>query len=75
MSPPSIEPAILWFLAGHLDRLAIETVDYLSYILSSLVEVSSFILSNNHTFIRMLLEFIYYVNLQSSRRLKISGPF
>ena len=29
MSPSSIEPATLWFLVGHLDRLAIETVDYL----------------------------------------------
>ena len=29
MSPPGIEPATLWFLAGHLDRLAIEEVDYL----------------------------------------------
>ena len=24
-----IEPATIWFLAGHLDRLAIETVDYM----------------------------------------------
>ena len=31
MSPSSIEPATLWFLAGHLDRLAIETVDYLCF--------------------------------------------
>ena len=31
MSPPSIEPATLWFLAGHLDRLAIEAVDYLCF--------------------------------------------
>ena len=46
-----------------------------SIILSSLEEVSSFILSNNHTFIHMLLEFDYYVNLQSSHRLKISGSF
>ena len=37
--------------------------------------VSSFILSNSHTFIHMLLEFDYYVNLQSSPRLKISGSF
>ena len=29
MSPPGIEPATFWFLAGHLDRLAIEAVDYL----------------------------------------------
>ena len=31
MSPPSIESATLWFLAGHLDCLAIETVDYLCF--------------------------------------------
>ena len=31
MSPSNIEPATLWFLAGHLDRFAIETVDYLCF--------------------------------------------
>ena len=31
MSPPCIEPVTLWFLAGHLDRLTIETVDYLCF--------------------------------------------
>ena len=31
MSPPGIEPATLRFLAGHLDRMAIETVDYLCF--------------------------------------------
>ena len=31
MSPPGIEPAKLWFLAGYLDRLAIKTVDYLCF--------------------------------------------
>ena len=46
-----------------------------SFILSSLEKVSSFILFNNHTFIDRLLEFDYYVNLQSSRRMKISGSF
>ena len=30
MSPPGIEPATLCILAGHLDRLAIEAVDYLT---------------------------------------------
>ena len=46
-----------------------------SFILFTLVEVSTFVLSNKHNCIRMLLEFDYYVNLQSSRRLKISGSF
>ena len=31
MSPPGIEPATLWFPAPHLDRLAIQTVDYLFF--------------------------------------------
>ena len=40
MSPPSIEPATFWFLAGHLDRLAIETVDYLCFKLFQYSEVT-----------------------------------
>ena len=40
MSPPSIEPATFWFLAGHLDRLAIETVDYLCFKLLQYSEVT-----------------------------------
>ena len=31
MSPPSIETATFWFLAGYLDRLATEPVDYLCF--------------------------------------------
>ena len=31
MSLPGFEPATLWFLAWHLDRFAIETVDYLCF--------------------------------------------
>ena len=31
MSPPGIEPATIWFLAGHQDRLAIETIVYLYF--------------------------------------------
>ena len=31
MSPPGIEPATLCILAVHLDRLAIEAVDYLCF--------------------------------------------
>ena len=31
MSPLGIDSATLWFLAGHLDRLAIEAVDYLCF--------------------------------------------
>ena len=56
-------------------RIAYPYSHLVSFILSSLVEVSSLILSNNHTFIHMLLEFDYYVNLQSPCRLKISGSF
>ena len=40
MSPPGIEPASLWFLAGSLDRLAIETVDYLYFKLVQYSEVT-----------------------------------
>ena len=40
MSPPGIEPAILGFLAGHLVRLAIGTVDYLCYKLLQYSEVT-----------------------------------
>ena len=40
ISRPSIEPATLWFLAGHLDRLAIETVDYLCFKLLQYGEVT-----------------------------------
>ena len=39
MSPPGIEPANLEFLAGRLDRLAIETVDYLCFKLLQYSEV------------------------------------
>ena len=60
---------------GMAHRIAYPYSHLVSFILSSLVEVSSFILSNNHTLIHMLLEFDYYVDLQSSRRLKISGSF
>ena len=35
MSLPSIKPATLWFLAGHIDRLAIDTVDNLCVFLNS----------------------------------------
>ena len=31
MSPPGIEPATLCFLAGHLDQLANETVNFMCY--------------------------------------------
>ena len=31
MSPPGIEPATHWFLARRIDRLALETVDYLCF--------------------------------------------
>ena len=60
---------------GMAQRIAYPYSHSVSFILSSLVEVSSFILSNNHTLIHMLLGFDYYVDLQSSRRLKISGSF
>ena len=40
-------------------RIAYQYSHLVSFILSSLVEVSSLILSNNHTFINMLLEFDY----------------
>ena len=40
MSPPSIEPATFWFLAGYLDRLAIEAVDYLCFKLLQYSEVT-----------------------------------
>ena len=40
MSPPSIESATFWFLAGHLDRLAIETVDYPCFKLLQYSEVT-----------------------------------
>ena len=39
-SPPSIEPATFWFLAGYLDRLAIETLDYLCFKLLQYSEVT-----------------------------------
>ena len=60
---------------GMAQRIAYPYSHLVSFILFTLVDVSTFILSNNHTFIRMLLEFDYYVNLQSSRRLKIAGSF
>ena len=60
---------------GLAQRIAYPYSHLVSVILFTLVEVSSFILSNNHTFIRMLLEFDYYVNLQCSCRLTISGSF
>ena len=31
MSPPGIEPATLCILTGHLNRLAIEALDYLCF--------------------------------------------
>ena len=31
MSLPGIDPATLWFLAGHVDRLAIKAVDDLCF--------------------------------------------
>ena len=40
MSRLGIEPAALSFLAGHLDRLAIETVDYLCFKLLQYSEVT-----------------------------------
>ena len=40
MSLLGIEPAILCFLAGHLVRLAIETVDYLCFKLLQYIEVT-----------------------------------
>ena len=40
MSPPGIEPTTLWLLAGRLDRLAIEKVDYLCFILLQYSEVT-----------------------------------
>ena len=49
---------------GMAQRIAYSYSHFVSFILSSLVEVSSFILSNNHTFIHMLLEFDYNVNLR-----------
>ena len=59
---------------GITKRIAYPYSHLLSFILSNLAEVSSFILFS-HTFIHILLEFDYYVNLQSLRRLKISGSF
>ena len=41
MSQPGIEPATLWFLAGHLDRLAIETVDNLRFKLVQYSEMTN----------------------------------
>ena len=43
MSPPSIEPAALWLLAGHLDRLAIETADYLCFKLFQYSEMTGYV--------------------------------
>ena len=40
MSLPGIELATLSFLAGHLDRLAIEAVDYLCFKLLQYIEVT-----------------------------------
>ena len=40
MPPQGIEPVTLWFLAGHLDRLAIETVHYLCFKLLQYSEVT-----------------------------------
>ena len=60
---------------GMAQWIAFPYSHLVSFILSSLEKVSSFIRSNNHTFIHMLLEFNYYVNLQSSRKMKISGSF
>ena len=40
MSPSCIEPATLCILAGHLDRLAIEAVDYLCFKLLQYSEVT-----------------------------------
>ena len=40
MSPPGIEPATLWFLARHPERLAIEAVDNLCFKLLQNSEVT-----------------------------------
>ena len=40
MSPPDIQQATHCFLAGHLERLAIETVDYLCFKLLQYREVT-----------------------------------
>ena len=40
MSPPGIEPATLCILAGHLDHLAIDAVDYLCFKLLQYSEVT-----------------------------------
>ena len=40
MSSPDIEPGTLWFLAGHLDRLAIASVDYMCFKLLQYSEVT-----------------------------------
>ena len=43
MSPPGIEPATLWFLARHLDHLAIEAVDYLCFKLIQYSEMTGYV--------------------------------
>ena len=61
MSPSGVEPATRCFLAGHLNRLAFEAVDYLCFKLLQYSEVTGYALGvSKHVAIQLIkvLKFI-----------------
>ena len=70
MSPPGIEPATLCFLAGHPDRLAIDTVDYLWFKLFQYSEMIGYAWGvSKHVAIQLIkLIMVIYVLQQNFRQ-------
>ena len=75
MSPPGIKSATLGFLAGHLVRLAIGTVDYLCFKLFQYSEVTGNLLgvSKDMTVQFIKLVMVIYVLKQTFRPIFISS--
>ena len=72
--PPGIEPATLWFLAGHLDRLAIKAVDFRCFKLLQYSEMTDNVWGiSKHVAIQYInLIMVIYVLQQNSHKICIS---